>query len=390
MKKSLNILLVHNFYQNSGGEDSVFFNEYNMLMNAGHNVIKYTEDNSDIKKMNIFQKMFLPFTMIYSFKTKRNIKKIIKENNIDIIHVHNILNLISPSVFYIAKKMNIPVVQTIHNFRYLCPNGLFYRDSHICEECPNKGLKCSIKHNCYRGSKLQTIINVLMLKIHRTTKIYKNANFIFLTEFNRDKFIQYNKSLNIFDTNKFYIKPNFITSKDQHNNFLFLEKKNQYIYVGRTEKEKGIFDLVKIWENVTDAKLIICGSGSLDNQIKNLIQEKHLNVEHKGFMPHEKVFEEISQSIALIFPSTCYEGFPMTLIESLNMNIPVIARNIGNASSIVNKESGLLYDTEKEFIEIINKGKIKGIKPQINKLYLEKDNYLELENIYKNIMEEKK
>ena len=96
MKKSLNILLVHNFYQNSGGEDSVFFNEYNMLMNAGHNVIKYTEDNSDIKKMNIFQKMFLPFTMIYSFKTKRNIKKIIKENNIDIIHVHNILNLISP------------------------------------------------------------------------------------------------------------------------------------------------------------------------------------------------------------------------------------------------------------------------------------------------------
>ena len=185
-----------------------------------------------------------------------------------------------------------------------------------------------------------------MLKIHRKTKIYKSVNFIFLTEFNKDKFTQYNKSLNIFDTNKFYVKPNFITSKDQHNNFLFLEKKNQYIYVGRTEKEKGIFDLVKIWENVTDAKLIICGSGSLDNQIKNLIQEKHLNVEHKGFMPHEKVFEEISQSIALIFPSTCYEGFPMTLIESLNMNIPVIARNIGNASSIVNKESGLLYDTE--------------------------------------------
>ncbi len=390
MKKSLNILLVHNFYQNSGGEDSVFFNEYNMLMNAGHNVIKYTEDNSDIKKMNIFKKLFLPFTMIYSFKTKRNIKKIIKENNIDIIHVHNILNLISPSIFYIAKKMNIPIVQTIHNFRYLCPNGLFYHDSHICEECPNKGLKCSIKYNCYRESKLQTIINVLMLKIHRKTKIYKSVNFIFLTEFNKDKFTQYNKSLNIFDTNKFYVKPNFITSKDQHNNFLFLEKKNQYIYVGRTEKEKGIFDLVKIWENVADAKLIICGSGSLDNQIKKLIQEKHLNVEHKGFMPHEKVFEEISQSIALIFPSTCYEGFPMTLIESLNMNIPVIARNIGNASSIVNKESGLLYDTEKEFIEIINKGKIKGIKPQINKLYLEKDNYLELENIYKNIMEEKK
>ena len=107
-------------------------------------------------------------------------------------------------------------------------------------------------------------------------------------------------------------------------------------------------------------------------------------------MPHETVFKEIAQSQALIFPSTCYEGFPMTIIESLNMNIPVIARNIGNASSIVSKESGLLYDTEKEFIEIINQGKVKGINPQINKLYLEKDNYLELENIYKNIMEGKK
>ena len=152
------ILIVHNYYQIPGGEDTVVANEKKMLEDNGHKVVLYTRNNNEIKTMNVFQKILLPFTSIYSFKTAREIKRIIKEENIDIVHVHNTLSLISPSVYYAAVKMNKPVVQTIHNFRMLCPGATFYRDGHICEDCVSKGLRCSLKHKCYRNSFIQIFI----------------------------------------------------------------------------------------------------------------------------------------------------------------------------------------------------------------------------------------
>ena len=210
MKKQ-NILIVHNYYQIPGGEDTVVANEKKMLKEHGHKVVMYSRNNSELKRMLKLQKLMLPFTTVFNPRTYREVKRLIREEHIDIVHVHNTLNLISPSVYYAAIVMKVPVVQTIHNFRLLCPGATFYRDGHICEDCVKKGLGCAVKYSCYRRSKIQTLACVISTKVHRITGIYGKINYICLTEFNKEKLLQLNRpgKKQIIDPQKVYIKPNF-------------------------------------------------------------------------------------------------------------------------------------------------------------------------------------
>lgn len=206
------VLIVHNYYQIPGGEDIVVDNEKKLLEEHGHKVFLYTRHNIELKTMGKFKKLFLPFTTIFNIKTYKDIRNIIIEKNIDIIHVHNTFNLISPSVYYAALSLKRPVIQTVHNFRLLCPGATFYRNGHICEDCLNKGLKCSLKHKCYRNNLWQTLICVINIKLHRMTGIYRKLNYICLTKFNRDKLLDLNRKeqKTIFNPSKIYIKPNFV------------------------------------------------------------------------------------------------------------------------------------------------------------------------------------
>lgn len=203
------VLIIHNYYQIPGGEDTVVANEKKLLESNGHEVILYTRNNNEIKSMGMLRKLLLPFATIYNPRSARDVKKIIREQNIDIVHVHNTLNLISPSVYYAAEKCGVPVVQTVHNFRFICPGAMLYRDGNICEECVEKGLKCAVSHGCYRGSKVQTLILVISAWIHRATGIYGRMNYICLTEFNRQKLLLINKKRRIIEPSKVFVKPNF-------------------------------------------------------------------------------------------------------------------------------------------------------------------------------------
>ena len=207
--KKPTILIIHNYYQIPGGEDTVVANEKKLLEDNGHKVILYTRDNGEINRMSRLKKLLLPFMTIYNPHSARDVKKIIKKEHIDIVHVHNTLNLISPSVCYAAVRCGIPVVQTVHNFRFICPGALLYRDGHVCEDCPGKGLMCAVKHGCYRGSKPQTLVLVISALLHRTTGIYRRMNFICLTEFNRQKLLLINRKKLLIDPARVFVKPNF-------------------------------------------------------------------------------------------------------------------------------------------------------------------------------------
>lgn len=330
--KKQTILIVHNYYQIPGGEDTVVANEKKLLEDHGHKVVLYSRNNSELKSFSRFQKLLLPITTIFNPKTYKDVKRIIDKEKIDIVHVHNTLNLISPSVYYAARSKKIPVVQTMHNFRLLCPGATFYRDGHICEDCVSRGLKCAIKHNCYRGSKLQTLACVLSTKIHRMTRIYGKICYICLTEFNKEKLLQ----LKQIKVDKVFVKPNFI-----QNNSMFSTsaiRKDQYIYVGRLDKLKGIDILFEAWKQlgVNAPKLLVCGSGPMEDWCKKFVSEnKDCNIELLGFVSHGESIELIADSQALILPTQWYEGLPMTIVESFSVGTPVICSDLGNAGSLI-------------------------------------------------------
>lgn len=376
------ILIVHNYYQIPGGEDTVVANEKKMLEDNGHKVVLYTRNNNEIKTMNAFQKILLPFTSIYSFKTAREIERIIKEENIDIVHVHNTLSLISPSVYYATVKMNKPVVQTIHNFRMLCPGATFYRDGHICEDCVSKGLRCSLKHKCYRNSFIQTLVCVISTKIHRTTGIYSKINYICLTEFNKNKLLQ----LKPIKPERVFVKPNFTNNNEKLPTNI--QRKNQCIFVGRLEKTKGIDFLLEVWNEMGNnaPKLIVCGIGSLEKYCKEYISKNQLDVEMKGLISNNLVKQLVSESKALIMPTMWYEGFGMTIIEAFSVGTPVICPNMGNVGNLVeNNITGYKYNSKSELEHII-KNENMNLSQSVQKIfktrYTETINYSKLSEIY--------
>lgn len=328
------VLLVHNFYQIGGGEHTVFENEKRLLKENGHYVITYTKDNSDLKKSAI-KKLMLPMTMVFSLKTFFDVSKIIKRENIDIVHCHNTFPLISSSVYYAAWSCRIPVVQTIHNFRFLCPNGVLYRDGKICEECIQYGLRCGIKHGCYRNSRIQTLVEVIMLKFHRMIGTYKKLKYIFLTEFNREKF----RSLLGETVDQQYIKPNFVYFDPLNP----MESRNDsYVFAGRLEDNKGVCFLLDAWKGI-NKDLYIFGDGSEKDKVIRAEKENYY-IHYMGFRQQEEIFKTISTSKALIFSSKLYEGFPMTLIETFALGTPVICTDVGNGASIVKStKAGVIF-----------------------------------------------
>ena len=274
------ILIVHNYYQIPGGEDTVVANEKKLLEKHGHEVILYTRHNSELKTLSKVQKLLLPISTIFNIQTYKEVKKIIQDEKIEIVHVHNTLNLVSTSVYYAALSCHMPIVQTVHNFRLVCPGATFFRDGHVCEECLDKGLVCAVKHKCYRGSRVQTFACVVSTWIHRFIGTYKKLNYICLTEFNKEKLL----NLKQIREERIFIKPNFV--EEAREIVPYEKRKNQFVYVGRLEEIKGIDVLLEAWKLMGEdaPELLMCGRGPLEDWTKKYIESNHLtNVKLFGF-----------------------------------------------------------------------------------------------------------
>lgn len=360
----LNILQVHNFYQQPGGEDTVAANEKRLLEQAGHHVITYYRSNAELNELHGIKKFLIPFTAVFSIRTYCDIKRLIKEQSVDLVHIHNTHMRISPSVFYAARKMGVPAVQTLHNFRLACPAGVFYRDGHICEECLQKGLGCAVEHRCYRGSKAQTIVNAAVTKIHQMLGTYRRAYFICLTEFNRDKLLELNQNgKHILDASRIFIKPNFTFRDEPTAGECGTENMNPaarcFLFVGRLEPMKGINLVVEAFAQMPEMELSVAGDGPLGEELRRYVADNGIrNIHFLGQLDKKMLLEYYRTSAALILASQWYEGFPMVITEAYAHGLPVIAGDIGNLSSLVESgRTGMLYtyDSAEALIKAVRK-----------------------------------
>lgn len=333
-QRYVNILLVHNYYQIGGGEHTVFENERRLLTEHGHRVITYTRDNRELQN-SFLKKLLLPFEAVFSFKTWRDVKRIIKNKQIALVHCHNTFPLISPSVYYAAKQCGIPVIQTIHNFRLLCPCGLFFRSGHICEDCTEKNLFRSVMHGCYRNSRIQTAVVAMMLQIHRAAGTFRIPSYIFLTGFNRNKY--QNKPW--FPYHKSYVKGNFVYHNPEGAICGEKDREDLYIYAGRLDKAKGIMFLLDAWKEQKTRTLMIFGDGKYKNETLAACKRQP-NIKYMGFQEQDVLFSYMKKARALLFPSELYEGFPMNLVESFALGTPVICSDTGNHADLVKATQG--------------------------------------------------
>ena len=394
MNSKQRILLIHNYYKIPGGEDTVVQNEKRLLEEHGHEVILYSRSNREMETFSAWQKCLLPFTSLFSLRSFREVKRLIRKEKIDIVHVHNTLNLVSPSVYYAAFACRVPVVQTIHNFRMLCPAATFLRNGQVCEDCVEQGLGCAVRHSCYRGSKAQTLAGAAILKVHRILGTYRKLSYICLTDFNREKLLLLNrKGKQIVDPEKVYVKPNFTADTQRQETV----RTGSYLYVGRLEPLKGVRLLIEAWQAFPDKELLLCGIGPEEDWIRKYLEEHEMGqVKLLGQMPHEKVMELLGQVKALILPTLCYEGQPMVIMESYAAGTPVLASDIGNAGNMVLPgETGYRFRTGdpeslREAVRKLEAEPEREWKPRevYEQYYTPEKNYERLREIYSSVQGE--
>lgn len=326
----IKVLIVHNQYKTFGGEDRVVQEEIQLLRKNEVNVSTFFVDNHDIEINGLTNKAKLGFNTVWSLKYYRLLKKKLKDIKPDIVHFHNTFPLISPAAYYACKNLNIPVVQTLHNYRLACPGALFMRSDSICEKCLKGSLLNSIKYGCYRESRVQTIPLTAMLYTHRLMDTWnkKVDKFITLSNFAKNKIIEAG-----IDRDRIVIKPNFMEKTYLNDS----EKEDYIVFVGRLSKEKGVHLLLEGWKNIEpqfDSKLLIIGDGPDNNMLRN--KYKNLkNVSFMGRLEKDQILKIVSKAKYLVVPSVWYEGFPMTIVEAYSVNTPVISSDIGSLKEIV-------------------------------------------------------
>jgi len=315
------VAVVHNHYQLPGGEDEVVRAECDLLAARGHTVLRYTVDNHSIGGMG---RVALASAAVWNRAAYRQLRELFRAERPDIAHFHNTHPLISPAGYHAARAERVGVVQTLHNFRLVCPNGLLFRDGHACEDCLGKFFPWpGIVHACYRRSRAATAVTAGMLSVHKPfgTWIRTVGVYIALSEFSRGKFIAGG-----LPPEKIMVKPNFLVrdpGPGRHGRGFGL-------FVGRLSPEKGLTVLQRAWELLSgSAQLKIIG-GPLPDQVPALP-----GVEWLGPQPKEQVFTEMKNASFLVFPSECYENCPMTIIEAFATGLPVIASTGGSAAEMV-------------------------------------------------------
>ena len=321
----MRILLVHNDYGKYSGEESVVDQMAAMWTEHGHQVVQLRMSTADSRD-SLVGKIHGFLAGFYSPKGVREMRRILKMEHPDVVNVHNLYPFISPAALFECKKADVPVVMTVHNFRLICPTGLFMRDGKPCELCLEKGNEWDcVRYNC-EHSFLKSVGYAARNAVARYSEAYHKCvdRFACITDFQRRKLIQAG-----FDANKIVVIPNSVPCSTSFQ----CVPGNYVAYVGRLSHEKGYDLLIEVARRHPDMQFRFAGAQRTSEEI-----EMPGNVRFVGYLKGEELSEFIQNARFLVIPSRCYEGFPMAILEAAQFGKPTVGPNHGGFTEIIGED----------------------------------------------------
>lgn len=337
-ERKQSVLVVHNRYRSLGGEDVVFEAEASLLEEHGHRVRRLSVDNSRLPAVpQPAQRARLALETIWSSKAATAVRRAVRDFRPDIVHVHNTFPQLSPSIYEACRSEGVSVVQTLHNFRLICPVATLLRDGKPCEDCVGRVVPWpSVLHACYDDSRSKTATIAAMLSFNRVRKSFNHvAAYIALSNFNRTLFIKGG-----LPAERVLVKRNFLAPDPGART----GAGSDFVYVGRLSTEKGISTLLSAWKLMDDhSRLRVVGDGPLRPSVEEAARTTR-SISYEGPLSRSGVISVIGTARALIVPSVWYECSPLTVIEAFACGVPVIASRIGALLEMVQTDkNGLTF-----------------------------------------------
>lgn len=334
----MKVMMVHNFYRSSApsGEDAVFVNERKLLEDNGVETVCYDKHNDDLDDSSFARRLAIGWRCGWSRSAYREALELLSRHRPDIAHVHSLHPQISPSVYAACQASGVPVVHTLHNYRYICPGALLFRDGRPCEECVGKLPYHAIRYRCYRGSLAATGSLFWMICYNRARGTFRRLvdRYIALTRFAASRLVAGG-----FPAELIEVKPNFLPVSAKP-----AKRRQRYaIFAGRLSAEKGVATLLNAWRSAP-LPLKVAGDGPLRGALESQATRLGLDVQFLGTRPRQELLQLVAQAQFQVVPSEWYEGFPMVVLESFACATPVIASRIGSLAEVVSDgETGLHF-----------------------------------------------
>ncbi len=336
------VLVIHNRYRRSGGEDTVVRAEIALLRERGHRVTEYVRDNMAIDSFGALRKASLMLSTTWNQRVYAELRRLIRTEHPAVVHCHNLLPLISPAAYYACRAEGVPVLQSLHNFRLRCPAGTLFRREAACKDCDGK-LGRAVLRGCYRDSRTQTGAVALMLGTHRALGTWREGIDAYTAP---SQFCLERMAAGGVPREKITLRPNFLL----HDPGARTGSDDYVVFVGRLCAEKGIRQLLQAWRRLPRIPLLIVGDGPMRGEAENYIDRNGMgNVHLAGILGPVETLASVKGARFVVFPSIGYETFGMTVLEAAACGVAAVGSRLGAISELVEDEkTGLLFDPHNE------------------------------------------
>ncbi len=376
----MKVLQIHKFHtkERGGGSVTSYFETTKFLKEKGFDVIffsmkddtnketkykKYFVEGFDLsEKMSFWKKLKLLPKTIYNREAVKKIEKLILEEKPDIAHAHNIYHYLTPAIFRVLKKHNIPIVMTLHDYHMICPNYKLFVRGNICEKCKKTKYYNCLFNKCVKNSIPMSAVAMVEAYFNKVLGLYDNVDkFIAPSYFMKQKCIEFGIAENKIEM----VRNNFAVNNAKNIEQIQKEK-NYFLYWGRLSEEKGLNRLIEAVgildkkQMLQDKKLYIVGRGPEEESLRQQVKNKQLDEKIKflGFKSGDELNDIVEQSMFVVYPSIWYENAPFVVIEAQDMQKPVIVSNLGGTSElIVEGKSGVIYKAN-DMDDLVGKMKV--------------------------------
>jgi glycosyltransferase involved in cell wall biosynthesis len=338
----MKVLIVHNRYRPTApsGEDAVVDQESAALSSRGHEVVLFQRHSDEISDWSPLRRATLPVRVLWSEDSRRAITESLVQFAPDVVHLHNIFPLITPSILYACRDAAVPVVATLHNYKLGCASGTFFRDGRVCHDCLGGSSFPALAHGCYRGSAALTAPVVLGSWLHGGAWRNLITAYIFISAAQRDLLAPVG-----LPADRSFVKHNFVPVPPQTE----MINKHQVAYVGRLDEAKGAPFLMRAWDAFCDRhpssplSLVVVGGGDMSAAVSRW-SEQHPSVTIAGHVSRQEVFQILGQSRAVVVPSQWEETFGMVAVEAMAAGTAAVASAHGAFPELVTPGSdGALF-----------------------------------------------
>lgn len=338
---ALRVLLIHNWYRSGqpSGEDHVVEQEIAVLADAGHQVDVFERRSDDISSMSLLDRATVPLRVPWNPAARAELTARLRAHRPDVVHIHNTLPLLSPSILAACADARVPVVATLHNYLQVCLSGTLYRDGQVCTDCAGRLPLPAVHHGCYRGSRLASVPMAVSLVANRRRWWSGVSRFFCVSDAQRKMLMQAG-----MPAERLAVKHNFVPDPGIRRT----GRGDHVLFLGRLTAEKGVRTLMAAWDLVAASggigvPLVIAGAGPLEAELHRWARDRD-DVRYRGLVTNAECRELTARSAVVVAPSAWLETFGLVVVEAMATGTPAVAPAHGAFVELISDGvTGLLH-----------------------------------------------